>query len=196
MPATREAQPTIRFVDEYCQLYKDLFSEVRRFEAFKYLHLGMISEIKRKSLPAITKAVGLDNQQNLHHFLSESPWTAPQLRQRRLEIILKVLNGRSMILLIDETGDCKKGKSTDYVKRQYISNVGKKENGIVAVTAYGLVDGMILPLTFEVYKPRERLKDKEEYQSKPQIAAQMIRQLQAMGFGFELVLADSRVVGK
>jgi len=96
-----------------------------------------------------------------------------------------------LILLIDETGDCNKGSSTDYVKRQYIGNVGKKENGIVAVTAYGLVDGMILPLTFEVYKPRERLKNKEEDQSKPQIAARMIRQLQAMGFQFELVLADS-----
>lgn len=191
MPATREAQPTIRFVDEYCQLYQDLFAEVRSFEAFKFLHLGMISEIKRKSLPAIAKAVGLDNQQNLHHFLTESPWKVQQVRQRRLEVILKTLNGRSMILLIDETGDCKKGKSTDYVKRQYIGNVGKKENGIVAVTAYGLVDGMILPLTFEVYKPRERLKDQEEYQSKPQIAATMIRQLQAMGFVFELVLADS-----
>jgi SRSO17 transposase len=106
-------------------------------------------------------------------------------------MILKVLDGRSLILLIDETGDCKKGKSTDYVKRQYIGNVGKKENGIVAVTAYGLVDGMILPLTFAVYKPREQLKEKEEYQSKPQIAAKMIRQLQGMGFVFELVLADS-----
>ena len=96
-----------------------------------------------------------------------------------------------MILLIDETGDCKKGNRTDYVKRQYIGNVGKKENGIVAVTAYGLVDGMIVPLTFEVYQPRERLKENQEYQSKPQIAARMIRQLQALGFGFELVLADS-----
>lgn len=191
MPASREARPTIRFVDEYCQLYADLFPEVRSFEAFKYLHLGMISEIKRKSLPAIAKAVGLDNQQNLHHFLWKSPWSAQQLRQRRLELILNVLDGRSLILLIDETGDCKKGKSTDYVKRQYIGNVGKKENGIVAVTAYGLVDGMIMPLSFEVYKPRERLKDKEEYQSKPQIAAKMIRQLQGMGFQFELVLADS-----
>jgi len=191
MPASREARPTICFVDEYCQLYEGLFPEIRSYEAFKFLHLGMISEIKRKSLPAIAKAVGLDNQQNLHHFLSESPWTAQQLRHRRLELILQVLGGRSIILLIDETGDCKKGKSTDYVKRQYIGNVGKKENGIVAVTAYGLVDGMILPLTFEVYKPRERLKENEEYQSKPQIAAQMIRQLQGMGFGFELVLADS-----
>jgi SRSO17 transposase len=54
-------------------------------------------------------------------------------------LILKVLNERSLILLIiDETGDCKKASSNDYVKRQYIGNVGKKENGIVAVTAYGL----------------------------------------------------------
>ena len=191
MSTAREARPTIRFVDEYCQLYAGLFPEVRSFEAFKLLHLGMISEIKRKSLPAIAKAVGIDNQQNLHHFLSESPWSTQQLRQKRLELILKVVKGRTLILLIDETGDCKKGKSTDYVKRQYIGNVGKKENGIVAVTAYGLVDGMIVPLTFEVYKPKERLKDKDEYQSKPQIAARMIRQLQAVGFQFELVLADS-----
>lgn len=126
MSASREARPTIRFVDEYCQLYRGLFPEVRSFEAFKLLHLGMISDIKRKSLPAIAKAVGLDNQQTLHHFLTDSPWTVQQLRQKRLELILKVVNGRPLILLIDETGDCKKGNSTDYVKRQYIGNVGKK----------------------------------------------------------------------
>lgn len=73
MSAPRPAQPTIRFVDEYCYLFEPLFPEVRSFEAFKFLHLGMISEIKRKSLPAIAKAVGLDNHQSLHHFLSESP---------------------------------------------------------------------------------------------------------------------------
>jgi SRSO17 transposase len=67
---------------------------VRSFEAFKLLHLGMISEIKRKSLSAITKAVGLTNQQNLHHFLRESPWQVRQLRQKRLESTLKVLDGR------------------------------------------------------------------------------------------------------
>jgi SRSO17 transposase len=101
MSASREARPTIRFVDEYCQLYERLFPEVRSFEAFKLLHLGLVSEIKRKSLPAIAKAVGLDNQQNLHHFLTESPWTTQQLRQKRLELILKVVNGRTLILLID-----------------------------------------------------------------------------------------------
>jgi SRSO17 transposase len=135
MSCSRESRPTLGFVDEYCQQFESLFPEVRSFEAFKFLHLGMVSDIKRKSLPAIAKAVGLDNSQSLHHFLSESPWSASQLGQKRLALTLKVLKGRSLILLIDETGDCKKGKRTDYVKRQYIGNVGKKENGIVAVNA-------------------------------------------------------------
>jgi len=33
------------------------------------------------------------------------------------------------------TGDRKKGQHTDYVKRQYIGNLGKIENGIVAAFA-------------------------------------------------------------
>jgi SRSO17 transposase len=138
MSAPREARPTIRFVDEYCDLYRGLFSDVRMFEAFKFLHMGMISDIKRKSLPAIAKAVGLQNEQQLHHCLSASPWQASELRQNRLQLILELVKGRPLILLIDETGDCKKGTTTDYVKRQYIGNVGKRENGIVVVTVYGL----------------------------------------------------------
>jgi len=76
MPASRDARPTIRFVDEYCQLFEGLFPEVLSYEAFKLLHLDMVSEIKRKSLPAIAQAVGLAHHQNLHHFLSESPGTS------------------------------------------------------------------------------------------------------------------------
>jgi len=55
--------------------------------------------------------------------------------------------------------------------KQYIGNLGKTENGIVAVTAYGYVEGITLPLLFEVYKPKERLKDEDKYLTKPEIAA-------------------------
>lgn len=153
MVEPRLPSPTVKFVDEYCQWYQHLFPEVRSFEAFKYLQVGMISDIKRKSLPAIAKVVGLDNEQSLHHFLTESPWQVKDLREQRLRLIIQVLQGREILLIIDETGDRKKGKKTDYVKRQYIGNIGKVENGIVAVTAYGLLEGMTFPLIFEVYKP-------------------------------------------
>ncbi len=66
----RSAAPTVKFVDDYCQWYKKLFSDVRSFEAFKYLHIGCVSDIKRKTLPAIAKIVGLDNHQGLHHLLT------------------------------------------------------------------------------------------------------------------------------
>ena len=60
MTESRVPNPTVGFIDDYCQWSRDLFVEVRSFEAFKYLHLGMVSDIKRKSLPALAKIVGLD----------------------------------------------------------------------------------------------------------------------------------------
>ena len=89
------------------------------------------------------------------------------------------------------TGDPKKGKATDYVARQYLGRLGKIDNGIVAVVSYGLVDGLTFPLMFEIYQPQERLKINDSYRSQPQIASQMIREIQGMGFEIDCVLADS-----
>jgi SRSO17 transposase len=61
----------------------------------------------------------------------------------------------------------------------------------VAVVSYGLVDGLTFPLMFEIYQPKERLKLKDSYRSQPQIASQMIREIKAMGFEIDCVLADS-----
>lgn len=97
----RSPQTTVTFIDNYSEAYRDLFPEVRSFEYFKYLHLGMISELKRKSLPAIAKAINLDNAQALHHFLSESPWSAEELKERRIKVLLKALDGAKFTLVID-----------------------------------------------------------------------------------------------
>jgi SRSO17 transposase len=42
----RDARGSISFIDEYCSGYKDLFSEVRSYECFKDLNLGIITTIK------------------------------------------------------------------------------------------------------------------------------------------------------
>ena len=191
MDKPRAARPTIKFIDEYCDSYKNLFPEVRSFEAFKHLHIGMFSPIKRKTLPEIAKVLGLEQEQSLHHFLTKSPWSVRELRKQRLDLILQALKGRKIHLIIDETGDKKKGRKTDYVSRQYLGKLGKIDNGIVAVTAWGLIEGITFPLLFEVYKPKARLLDADTYRSKPEIAAQMVREIKQMGFQIELVLADS-----
>lgn len=187
----REAVSTVAFIDEYCQTYRNLFSDVRNFEAFKFLHLGMISEIKRKSLPAIARTVGLSDGQELHHFLRETPWNVKAFQQMRLELILVAIGDQPIVLCIDETGDEKKGSATDYVAKQYIGNLGKTANGIVSVNAYAVVDNITYPLMVKVFKPRSRLKKGDEYKTKPQLASEIIRELQALGFNIKLVLADS-----
>jgi len=63
------------------------------------LHLGLISEAKRKSLPAIAQ-VGLDNAQSLHHFLTTSPWQSHAIQQQRLRLILNIRQ-REIVLVID-----------------------------------------------------------------------------------------------
>lgn len=68
-----------------------------------------------------------------------------RLGKRRLELLLQQLNDRAITLVIDETGDRKKGSTTDYVARQYIGNLGKIENGIVSVNAYSVVEQLTFP---------------------------------------------------
>lgn len=191
MVEPRTAVPTVAVVDEYCQTYRNLFSDVRNFEAFKFLHLGVISEVKRKSLPAIARTVGLKDGQELHHFLRDTPWDIKAFREMRLWLSKVVIGKQSIILCIDETGDEKKGTATDYVAKQYIGNLGRTANGIVSVNAYAVVDNITIPLIFKVFKPRTRIKEGEQYKTKPQLAEEIIREVQGLGFNIELVLADS-----
>lgn len=191
MVPRQSAQPSVTFVDDYCQYYRHLFREVRTFEAFNWLHLGIISQLPRKSLPQIAHAVGLKDGQALHHFLRDAPWEVSQLRLSRLWLIKQLIGDQPIVLCIDETGDVKKGQATDYVAKQYIGNLGKTENGIVSVNAYALVNGLTYPLLFKIFKPRHRLKPGDEYKTKPQIAVELLQELKSYGFTIELVLADS-----
>ena len=191
MTARKEPAQTVSFIDQYCSFYQDLFAaDVRSYQYFKHLHLGLIAELPRKSLPALARAVGLEDGQELPHFLANSPWQAAHVKQRRLDLLKQRLRGREILLCIDETGDKKKGNTTDYVSRQYIGNLGKIENGIVSIIAYGVIDGMTFPLLFKVFKPKGRLKDGDKYRTKPELAVEIIEELQALGFKFSVVLAD------
>jgi SRSO17 transposase len=187
----REAQPTVAFIDDYCAEYKNLFKEVRNYECFKYLHLGILSPIKRKSLPEIAKAVSINSAQSLHHFLAVSEWSVEELSQRRIQKLKQALKGKKITVLIDETGDRKKGKKTDYVARQYLGSVGKVDNGIVSVNAYGVYSNITFPLMVKVFKPKGTLKAEDKYKMKIELASEIITELMAAGFEIELVLADS-----
>ena len=66
-------------------------------------------------------------------------------------LILKVVKKRKIFLIIDEIGDPKKGKATNYVARQYLWRLGKIDNGIVAVVSYGLISQGFSGFTHTAY---------------------------------------------
>jgi len=187
----RTPAPTVSIIDQYCCAYNDLFPEVRSYECFKYLHQGIICPIKRKSLPEIAKVVGISSAQSLHHFLANSPWSAEELKVKRLTITLEALKNQKITVIIDETGDRKKGSKTDYVARQYLGSVGKVDRGIVSVNAYGVYKNITFPLIFKVFKPKGTLKDGDTYKTKIELASEIVNELREFGFKIELVLADS-----
>jgi len=187
----RDAHPTVALIDEYCGEYRDLFKKVTNYECFKYLHIGIASPIKKKSLPEIAKVVSINSPQSLHHFIANSDWSVEKLRGRRLEKIKRALGKNAITVVIDETGDRKKGKKTDYVARQYLGSVGKIDNGIVSVNAYGVFNNITFPLLFKVFKPQGTLKENDKYKTKIELATEIITGLVELGFNIKLVLADS-----
>jgi SRSO17 transposase len=86
----------------------------QKSEAVKLLHsmnAGIISDIKRKTLPAIAEIMGLENAQGWHHFLTLSPWEAQAYIRQRLELILKIVKHRKIVIIIDLHRRAKEGKS-------------------------------------------------------------------------------------
>lgn len=113
--------------------------------------------------------------------LASAPWSVQALRTRRLTLVRQAPDGRPFVLCLDETGDRKKGHTTDDVAHQYIGNLGKLANGIVSVNAYGILDQITFPLLFKVFKPRTRLKSGDTSKTKPALAVEIIQELRASG---------------
>ncbi len=132
--------------------------------------------------------VSINSAQSLHHFLANSNWSVDKLKKRRLKKLKEALDGQAITVVIDETGDRKKGKKTDYVARQYLGSVGKVDNGIVSVNAYGVYSNITFPLNVKVFKPKGTLKTEDKYKTKIELASEIITELIEEGFNIELVL--------
>src|SRR5258707_1110546 len=190
MTRVRPATPTVAFIDQDCAPYRGLFQNVRHFEQFTALHLGLLAETRRKSLPRLGKTVHVDPQA-LHHVLAHADWSVEALRHQRLALLHQALGTTPCILCVDETGDRKKGHTTDYAASQYIGNLHTLANGVVSVNAYGLLDTTTFPRLFRIFKPQTRLKPGDVSKTTPQLAIELVEEVRAVGFRFRVVLADS-----
>ena len=127
---------------------------------------------------------------------SESRWDPKEINRRRVELLLEdpasAPNDRGA-LVIDETGDRKEGKKTAHIGRQYLSSIGKIDNGVVSVGSLWADERVYYPLEVEPYTPAHHFeggKEDPRFRTKPQIALELVEAAVEGGIPFRAVVAD------
>jgi SRSO17 transposase len=69
----------------------------------------------------------------MQRLLSAAVWDEAGIRDDLREYVLEHFAAPAAVLVVDETGDCKKGTATAGVQRQYTGTAGRTENAQVAV---------------------------------------------------------------
>src|SRR5690625_6867719 len=74
------------------------------------------------------------------NLLSRGSWDHDGVRDDLREYVIEGLGDPAAILVVDKTGDVKKGRATVGVSRQYTGTAGKVENGTLNRSNSGQID--------------------------------------------------------
>lgn len=190
--------PTTEAVDQFCAYFDELFARYEERRALRQYLIGLLLPREHhKTLVELAAIVPGADRQALHHFLHDAPWDAEALNRRRLEQwqahpYLRPHAGG--VLIVDETGDPKRGHRIVLAAQQYLGKLGHVANGVVAVTSHWADGGRHVPLGVKAYRPARRLpkgRKDPDFRTKPQLAWQLIAEARAAGIPVRLVVADS-----
>ena len=160
-----------------------------RYEPVRHaagLMLGMISGLDRKNCWTIAEHRGDRSPDGLQHLLSRAKWDAEAVRNDLRDYVIDAFGDADAVLVVDETGDVKKGLDTVGVQRQYTGTAGRIENAQVAVyLTYAAPRGHAL-IDRALYLPRSWAGDparcddagiptsKRDFATKPALAKALI----------------------
>jgi SRSO17 transposase len=126
---------------------------------------GLLSDLPRKNCWTIAEHAGDPNPDGMQHLLARAVWDEAKVRDDLRDYVVEHLGDPEAVLVVDETGDLKKGTATVGVKRQYTGTAGRIENAQVAVyLVYASSSGHAV-IDRELYLPRSWTDDPERLQA-------------------------------
>ncbi len=177
------------------------FPRVESRHRFTWFLRGMLAELPRKTCWSIAEHAGENTPDGMQHLLNRARWDTEGVAADLRGFIAGHLGEPDAVLIVDETGDPKKGEHTVGVQRQYTGTAGRIENAQVAVyLAYASRSGHAL-IDRELYPPRSWAEDPErrtaagvpdevEFATKPALATGMIARGVEAGLQAGWVTAD------
>jgi SRSO17 transposase len=193
---------------EYVEHLSEVIGHVDRHGPLASYCTGLLLPGDRKSVEPMAARIAPDEvgakHQSLHHFVAKAPWDEGELLSAVRTFVLPKIEKDAPIRawIVDDTGIPKKGKHSVGVARQYCGELGKQDNCQVAVTLSVASDLASLPIALRLYLPEPWANDKArrskagipdgiEFQTKPRIALDQIRQAIADGVPKAVALADA-----
>src|SRR5215475_11328892 len=170
----------------------------RRMAAFVR---GLLAGLPRVNCWAIAEHAGENCPRGMQRLLSAAVWDESGVRDDLRGYVLEHFADPGAVLVVDETGDLKKGTATVGTQRQYTGTAGRTENAQVAVyLAYGAPAGSAF-IDRALYLPRSWTDDPARcraagvpedtaFATKPALAGQMITRVLDAGTPAGWVAAD------
>ncbi|MET9914853.1 transposase [Streptomyces sp. NPDC006476] len=183
MTARRPCPPAPGPLEDYAARFDDLFFSLAQRRGFREYLTGLLAPRERnKTITCLAggepvAGAGMPGVQRLQFFLSESPWEAEQVNDRRLELLREepaTAPRDGGVIVIDDSGDRKDGTATAHVGRQWLGRLGKTDNGIVTVTTVWTDGRVYYPLHATPYTPAHhftRGRSDPAFRTKPQLSA-------------------------
>jgi SRSO17 transposase len=178
-----------RWQSEFSAVLDRIAPRFARYEPLRHageLMAGMVSGLDRKNCWTIAEHRGDATPDGLQHLLARASWDAEEVRDDLREYVIDAFGDPGAILVVDETGDVKKGMHSVGVQRQYSGTAGRIENSQVAVyLTYAAPRGHAL-IDRALYLPRSWAEDpnrcdsaripseRRSFATKPTLAAELI----------------------
>jgi SRSO17 transposase len=172
-------------LDELLDRIAGRFPRVEPRRRAKALVVGLLSDLPRKNCWTLAEHAGDSSPDGMQHLLARAVWDHDGVRDDLRDYVVEHLGDPEAVLVVDETGDLKKGTQTVGVQRQYTGTAGRVENAQVAVyLAYATDAGHAL-IDRELYVPRgwtsdpDRVRaagvpDQVRFATKPALARRML----------------------
>ncbi|MBV8611166.1 MAG: IS701 family transposase [Singulisphaera sp.] len=202
------AERLVQFHERFAPLFG---KEQAQDHAYTYVK-GLMVCPERKSIEPIALNVGDGQVSALQKFLNSAPWdhgdVQAEVQSMFADELVPTAAGSviGVVGVIDESGFAKKGDHSAGVARQHNGRLGKEDNCQVGVFLVGVTPGGSALLDHQLYLPEswceetQACRDRREkvhipeavpFQTKPQIAAGLIRQTVVLGaLSLDWITAD------
>jgi SRSO17 transposase len=151
-----------RWQTEFSAVLDRITPRFARCESLRHageLMAGMVSGLDRKNCWTIAEHRGASTPDGLQHLLTRAKWDTDGVRDDLRDYVVDAFGDPGATLIIDETGDIKKGAHSAGVQRQYTGTAGRIENSQVAVyLTYAAPRGHAL-IDRALYLPRSWTED-------------------------------------